>query len=266
MILSILVFKNGEAEEKHKEFSPGKRAFSKLKVYTNVCLCFFNLMLFILKMDGTEKMEDSPTDIQSAMFPAKHEQCSEQDTGKVTLVSPQIPKHPNTLWHAFLLSEKLLLFQPVTTQAPLNHLLDDSHLSTQSPRCPCFLTAFSKGWPTPVFWPGKLHGQRSLAGHSPRDCKQKGTTKCAHTHTHKPRGGPWSLTCLWIIEYKPWKKPLSSPLLGHTRGHLLLGYSKFGKPKFGSLCFVYMFWLQVWSLVHWKLFIINFKFTDKQTD
>ena len=54
-------------------------------------------MLFILKMDGTEKMEDSPTDIQSAMFPAKHEQCSEQDTGKVTLVSPQIPKHPNTL-------------------------------------------------------------------------------------------------------------------------------------------------------------------------
>ena len=97
MILSILVFKNGEAEEKHKEFSPGKRAFSKLKVYTNVRLFFFNLMLFILKMDGTEKMEDSPTDIQSAMFPAKHEQCSEQDTGKVTLVSPQIPKHPNTL-------------------------------------------------------------------------------------------------------------------------------------------------------------------------
>lgn len=77
MILSVLIFKNGEAEEKHKEFPPGKRAFSKLKVYTNVRLFvfFFNQMLFSLKMDGTEKMENSPTDIQSAMFPAKHEPC-----------------------------------------------------------------------------------------------------------------------------------------------------------------------------------------------
>lgn len=98
MILSVLIFKKGEAEEKHKEFPPGKRAFSKLKVYTNVHLfVFFNQMLFILKMNGTEKMENSPTDIHSAMFPAKHEQCSEQDIGKVTLISPQIPKHPNTL-------------------------------------------------------------------------------------------------------------------------------------------------------------------------
>ena len=89
MVLSVLVFKNGEAEEKHTEFPPGKRAFSKLKMYTNVHLFgFFNQMLFIWKMGGTEKMENSPTDIHSAMFPAKHEQCSEQDTGKVTLVSP----------------------------------------------------------------------------------------------------------------------------------------------------------------------------------
>ena len=26
-------------------------------------------------------------------------------------------------------------------------------------------------WPTPVFLPGESHGQRSLAGYSPRDCK-----------------------------------------------------------------------------------------------
>ena len=89
MILSVLIFKNGEAEQKHTEFPPGKRAFSKLKMCTNVHLFgFFNQMLFILKMDGTEKMENSPTDVHSATFPAKHEQCSEQDIGKVTLVSP----------------------------------------------------------------------------------------------------------------------------------------------------------------------------------
>lgn len=58
---------------------------------------FFNQMLFILKMDGTEKMENSPTDIRAATFPAKHERCSEENTGKVTLVSPQIPRHPSTL-------------------------------------------------------------------------------------------------------------------------------------------------------------------------
>ena len=29
--------------------------------------------------------------------------------------------------------------------------------------------------PTPVFWPGESHGQRSLAGYSPRGCKEKDT-------------------------------------------------------------------------------------------
>ena len=29
------------------------------------------------------------------------------------------------------------------------------------------------GWqPTPVFWPGKSHGQRSLEGYSPRGCQE----------------------------------------------------------------------------------------------
>ena len=40
----------------------------------------------------------------------------------------------------------------------------------------------------PVFLPGKLHGRRSLAGCSPRDCKESDTTvqprARAHTHTH----------------------------------------------------------------------------------
>ena len=31
--------------------------------------------------------------------------------------------------------------------------------------------------PTPVFWPGKSHGQRSLAGYSPWDRKESDTTE-----------------------------------------------------------------------------------------
>ena len=34
----------------------------------------------------------------------------------------------------------------------------------------------------PVFLPGKFHGQRSLAGYSPWDCKELDTTEHAHTH------------------------------------------------------------------------------------
>ena len=31
--------------------------------------------------------------------------------------------------------------------------------------------------PTPVFWPGKFHGQRSLVGYSPWGCKELDTTE-----------------------------------------------------------------------------------------
>ena len=33
--------------------------------------------------------------------------------------------------------------------------------------------------PTPVFLPGESHGQRSLAGYSPRGCKELDTTEAA---------------------------------------------------------------------------------------
>ena len=41
--------------------------------------------------------------------------------------------------------------------------------------------------PTPVFLPGKPHGQRSLAGYSPWGCRESDTAEhlrhtCAHTH------------------------------------------------------------------------------------
>ena len=39
--------------------------------------------------------------------------------------------------------------------------------------------------PTPIFLPGKSHGQRSLAGYSPWGCKESDTIgQLTHTHTH----------------------------------------------------------------------------------
>ena len=35
--------------------------------------------------------------------------------------------------------------------------------------------------PTPVFLPGESHGERSLAGYSPRGCKESDTTEWLHT-------------------------------------------------------------------------------------
>ena len=34
-----------------------------------------------------------------------------------------------------------------------------------------------KWQPTPVFWPGEFHGQRSLAGYSPWGCKESDMTE-----------------------------------------------------------------------------------------
>ena len=39
-----------------------------------------------------------------------------------------------------------------------------------------------KWLPTPVFLPGKVHGQRSLEGYSPWGCKEAATTELASTH------------------------------------------------------------------------------------
>ena len=44
---------------------------------------------------------------------------------------------------------------------------------------------WSRKWqPTPVFLPGKFHGQRSLVGYSQWGCKELDTTEHARTHTH----------------------------------------------------------------------------------
>ena len=61
--------------------------------------------------------------------------------------------------------------------------------------------------PTPVFLPGKFHGQRCLVDYSPWSHKESDTTERAHTHTRTHRAGilpalqglfklhPHSLTC-----------------------------------------------------------------------
>ena len=43
-------------------------------------------------------------------------------------------------------------------------------------------TPWRRKWqPTPVFLPGKSHGQRSLAGYGPWGCKESDTTERQHT-------------------------------------------------------------------------------------
>ena len=41
-----------------------------------------------------------------------------------------------------------------------------------------------KWQPTPVFWPGKSNGQRSLKGYSPWGCQESDTSEQLNTHTH----------------------------------------------------------------------------------
>ena len=64
--------------------------------------------------------------------------------------------------------------------------------------------------PTPVFLPGKSHGQRSLVGCSPWGCEELDTTECAHTHTNHltnfqlggfaSSGAIWQcVQALWVV-------------------------------------------------------------------
>ena len=45
--------------------------------------------------------------------------------------------------------------------------------------------ALRRKWqPTPVFLPGKSHGQRSLVGYSPRDCRVRHNLATAREHEY----------------------------------------------------------------------------------
>ena len=54
----------------------------------------------------------------------------------------------------------------------------------------CAFIPVSRKWqPTPVFLPGKSHGQRSLAGYSTRGRKESDTTKRLHFTSLQAQGG-----------------------------------------------------------------------------
>ena len=45
--------------------------------------------------------------------------------------------------------------------------------------------AWRRAWqPTPVFWAGESHGQRSLAGYSPKGCKESDIVKQFSMHAY----------------------------------------------------------------------------------
>ena len=48
-----------------------------------------------------------------------------------------------------------------------------------------------KWQPTPLFLPGKFHGQRSLAGYSPWGCKELDMAEHIHTHTYMDEESEW---------------------------------------------------------------------------
>ena len=52
---------------------------------------------------------------------------------------------------------------------------------------------------TPVFLPGKSHGQRSLMGYSPKGCKESDTTQPLRAHTWDRKASPLGqqLRCPW---------------------------------------------------------------------
>ena len=52
---------------------------------------------------------------------------------------------------------------------------------------------------TPVFLPGKSHGQRSLVGYSPWGCKVSDLAECVHAHTHKWLMILITLSCTFVF-------------------------------------------------------------------
>ena len=65
-----------------------------------------------------------------------------------------------------------------------------------------------KGQPTPVFLPGKSHGQRHLAGYSPQGHKELDTAEWWHFHSH-------------ILCYGTWRRPFFSFKNSHFLSFIL---------------------------------------------
>ena len=87
-----------------------------------------------------------------------------------------------------------------------------------------------KWQPTPVFFPGELHGQRSLAGYIPLGCKELDTTE-------------W-LSLTHSIVVAPWFG--SSELLTQASAHLLWIFWLSLEPT-KILCLDYFFFQETWA-------------------
>ena len=87
-----------------------------------------------------------------------------------------------------------------------------------------------KWQPTPVFLPGKCHGQRSLVGYSPWGRKESDTTEWlsdfsffhthTHTHTHNVLGLEESILWKWL--YNPKQVTDSMKSLSNYQWHFSL--------------------------------------------
>ena len=75
-----------------------------------------------------------------------------------------------------------------------------------------------KWQPTPVFLPGKTHGQRSLAGYSPWGCKEAHTTERLHSLTHSltPVAKDWKHQ----FSFQSQRKAMKKFKLPHSCTHL----------------------------------------------
>ena len=101
-----------------------------------------------------------------------------------------------------------------------------------------------KWQPTPVFLPGKVHGQRSLVGYSPWGFKELDTTEHTHTHTViyntnfsklQPKGRFHPVTSSVYVQ---WAKAgfsfFISKWLGRIQRRIFYDIWKLGELKFQS--------------------------------
>ena len=146
-----------------------------------------------------------------------------------TLKSPQwnnsAPRFPSLLisWPAIQERRQVEPSSQLGLQGPVlrSHLLSFSCFSLNQSSHP-----WRRKWqPTPVFLPGKSHGQRSLAGYSSRGHKESDTTEQLNSKTLRyftlKHGGVCTVSlfsfCIW--------KPVSSP---RRRGNRTGGVSGVG--------------------------------------
>ena len=121
--------------------------------------------------------------------------------------------------------------------------------------------------PTPVFLPGKSHGQRSLAGYSPWGCKESDTTELTHapcSHTDSPNllfivfhlflfcRCQIQLTSVDCLSHSPEAVLLNAPALPKLRIPLLLIWSQ---------TFIYNLWAEAFRNELLQLLVFSFNFS-----